>query len=227
MKLGATHVFWAVLSAVVFFAAVVTAVPEVKAITSTGGSAALTFLKAANEKPELAKAGSLTAQTAQMVECDDLLGSAFAISAGPAALRNVAEACLQRADRVLLSSPTFSAAHLVRSSALHQLAEPAKAVESLRRAQVLAPNEGWQAARRLRLAFAIAEGDSSTLPQTASLDASVVLQDHRYRALLAELYIRKPERRAWLSGAVEHGTARDRRDFLRLVKEISVDGGGA
>lgn len=198
---------------------------EIARIDEQGRDDALIFLQAGTTPPQFASVVSTAGIVGQMAQCDDLLLSVYPRLVGEGSSRSVAAACLSRAQAVLDQAPTLSVAHLARAAALWRLGQTKAASQALGQSAVLAPAEGWLAARRLRLAMQMAETG-----QQAESDVVLIAQDATYHPLLVQLYIDRPQQQGWLRGALQQANPRSQARFLsqlraRVGADIGLAGG--
>lgn len=122
---------------------------------------------------DLPAAMSLTAQYDIMIACDAALGAPIADVIPKRRREDVWHRCLRRADAMLVKSPNFSAAHLVRARATFQLDGTANVTPDLHRSQTLAPGLIWMALRRLETA--VQHGQTSGKFANSLLDQEIAL----------------------------------------------------
>lgn len=210
-----------------FVAAAARIPAELDLMAQTGRDPALVYLRVDADPLVFAPAPSVRAQRAQMAECDDLMVSVFAQLRRGAPADKVAAACLERAEAILQTSPSSSAAHLVRAGAFRTLGQPQDMVDSLLLSHRLARHEGWLAARRLRLAFATGEVSAQTaLRQALGADVAVVLSSEAYLPQLVQMYRRNVDQRQWITDIVAAADQADQRRFLKGLRKAAaaVDG---
>lgn len=191
---------------------------EMAHVGEEGRKEVLVFLNAENETPRFAPVTSIVGQVGQMSECDDLLLSVYPALLGDGATKSVAQACLDRADEILRDAPAIAAAHLVRAGALWRLGAPAKAVEALALSARLATNEGWMAARRVRLGIRLDRSVHTAVDPQLSADMLTVLQDDKYHPLLVQLYLEFPDQQKWMVAQLSNGAESDQGRFLYGVR---------
>ncbi len=194
--------------------------PEFEA-TFSDQDETVVYLSALAGQAEFVEPYSYFAQTRKLVTCLDLMESSVGLMMGTFAQEGVAQACKVLAEAVLGSSPDFSLAHFVNAAAEAKLGSQDIAASELALAIDLAPNEGWQAARRLKLAFAL---DPEIVGASAKKDANLIVQSSRYRFVLAELYNQYPEYRDWLTASLEGADGNDLRAFLGQVRNTAGSG---
>ena len=194
-------------------------VPEYSEVIRPSGNPAGAYLIALQGPQDFASVGALRSQLGQLAWCDELQISGYDRLVGEVATQNVAESCLVLAETVLRSSPTHSTALLVRAGAMRLQGKPQNSLQDLKLAQVTAPNEGWLAARRLKLTFALVNVDQAEFDAVALQDVDVLAKDLRYRDILAELYVANPDRREWFISALEGQPDAAVRRFLGQVKK--------
>ena len=222
--------YWALIAATSGLTAV-TALsliwPEAKARAYANRPPASIVLDFTFNSPELIVPMSTVTQVRQLSSCDDILATDLAITASVDTIEDIANACSELAGRILHGTPTLSIAHLVRSWGFRAQGLTEQAKVSLLAAHLTAPNEGWLAARRLRLFFEIGVTANKDLHHAAQQDAMVVLQDSAYHSLLPELYLSYPESRFWLQNALSDAEPRHLRRFVYLTNASLSTPGGA
>lgn len=181
-------------------------------------SGAEVFSIAERGRPELTPAGSTFAMTKQMMACDDWMTSAFGVFANKQAHENIAMSCDTRADSILAHTPSFSVAYLVKSGVARSLGDTQAAAEALALSQKTAPNEGFLATRRLRLAFLIG---AEALGHAAENDIIIVTDQNRYRGFVAQYYWAYPQHRDWLTRAFEKLEPQQARRVLNAIKQAA------
>lgn len=200
--------------------------PEAQARARTGLLPASTVLDFTYNNPELIVPMSAVTQVRQLSQCDDILATNLAITAGAQTVDKIAKACTELAEQILNGTPTLSIAHLVRAWGLHEIGDTQRAENSFLAARITGPNEGWLAARRLRLFFDMGLSSHLDVQQAAQMDAITVLQDRNYNALLPQLYVSHPDLRDWLKTAIDGGKPRDLRRFVAMTNARLLKLGG-
>lgn len=175
---------------------------------------------------------SVRSQESQLRRCFDVQYSAANSRANPEDRTAFARACLARADDVLATSPTRAIAQLARASALAVLDQPEAARMALEAARSSAPNQGWQASRRMILALDLVRKSGSGTPQSsmilakAAADVGVLLSDASLARELAKTYRVFVLSRQWITMEVEALPPEKQELFLNAVKrEMSIVGG--
>ena len=194
--------------------------PEYK-VTFDDKDETVVFLNALAGQARFEEPYSYFAQTQELVRCIDLMESSIGALMGNFAQEAVATACQDLADAVLTTAPSFSLAHFVMAYADAKLGNVEEAASALAMAVQLAPNEGWQAARRLKLAFDLGP---ETVAEAAQQDALLVVQSSRYRFVLADIYTQYPEHRDWLTASLSGADGRDLRAFLGQIRNAAGSG---
>jgi hypothetical protein len=126
-----------------------------------------------------------------MLDCDEALTSTFGRLQPATVRRNYAESCVAAADEVLARRPTDGLAYLVKANAYAFLDNRDGMMEALRLSQSLAPQEGWIADGRLRLALPLYLDLPEALQKAIASDVAVLASSRRSAAWLARLYLRK------------------------------------
>ncbi|MCY1708339.1 hypothetical protein [Pannonibacter sp. SL95] len=126
-----------------------------------------------------------------MLDCDEALTSTFGRLQPSAVRRSYAESCIAAADDVLARRPTDGLAYLVKANAYAFLENRDGMIDALRLSQALAPQEGWIADGRLRLALPLYMDLPDALQKAIAADVAVLASSRRSAAWLARLYLRK------------------------------------
>lgn len=179
------------------------------------------ILNALAGQAQLEQPYSYFAQTQELVRCINLMESSTGAMMGSFAQEAVASACQDLAYAVLSTAPSFSLAHFVMAYADARLGNVEEAASALDTAVRLAPNEGWQAARRLKLAFDLGP---EAVAESVQQDALLVVQSSRYRFVLADIYTQYPEQRDWLTASLSEADGLDLRAFLGQIRNAAGSG---
>lgn len=168
---------------------------------------------------ELPYSRSIAGQRGELVACEAALFGSVAVAQPAPAIRDVAFACLARADVALGATKSWALAHLVRSGALLRLGRGAEAGLPLIRSQQAGPAEGWIAERRFVVAL-----DATDLPPDArqhifATDIVLLAGSVPGRVLLADRYLRRPDLGDVIISWVETAPITDQRRFLAAVAD--------
>lgn len=165
--------------------------------------------------PPLPPLRSADATYKVMVACDTALNSLTARLMPPTARAEVATRCLDAADRVLISAPGLAPAHLVRATALTQLAGQdrggpdaqriGEAGLALRFAERRGPELMWMVVRRMDVAIALFDGLPAEGRNLLARDLGRILAHGREEQVqhLARLYRRKESVQGFILATVE------------------------
>lgn len=171
-------------------------------------------LEEATRDGALPPALSRFVQVGQMWSCDGLY-SAAALEAEPQDRARVAQACLARAEAILDSVPTMSAAHQARAAALYALGETEEAVYAKALSQITGPNEGGLALRRLGLAYQLSA--ERPFNQGDEADAILILGSAGYRDYLVDYFLYYTVQRDWLVSVLQEKSGNA--DFLQSLRD--------
>lgn len=179
------------------------------------------FISAMQEEPVFASSLSYASQNAQMRSCDQQMNSVVGPLFGQTAMGNIASGCADRADEILATTPSLSIAHLVKANVFAQGGDTAAMIDAYQISHDAAPNEGWLATRRLRLALRV---NPALFGDAARNDARTMIESNIYRPYLAEYYQSNPTQRDWITASVEGVDAKFLRSFLNLVRSSAAGG---
>ena len=162
----------------------------------------------------LPTARSRFVQVGQMWSCDALFSTA-ALEAETQVRTRVARACLARAEAILDSVPTMSAAHQARAVALYTLGDTEEAIYAKALSRITGPNEGGLALRRLGFAYQLAEQRPFNHGDEA--DAILILGSAGYRDYLVDYFLYHPDHRDWLVALLQDQSGNA--DFLQSLRD--------
>ncbi|NBQ51620.1 MAG: hypothetical protein EBU35_13480 [Marivivens sp.] len=162
----------------------------------------------------LPTARSRFVQVGQMWSCDALFSTA-ALEAETQVRTRVARACLARAEAILDSVPTMSAAHQARAVALYTLGDTEEAIYAKALSRITGPNEGGLALRRLGFAYQLAEERPFNHGDEA--DAILILGSAGYRDYLVDYFLYHPDHRDWLVALLQDQSGNA--DFLQSLRD--------
>lgn len=204
--------------------AIILAVSEYKAFQMARLPMPEFVSRSQNEKAGVLPSASLRSQIAQMTECIDSQQSILFGINGADVRDAYAAACLSKANEVLVSSPTLSVAWLARSVSLKKLGNDEDASEALLHSAKSAPREGWLAGRRLRAAMAGGDdGRTSDLLDRLGDDVLLMLEEHRLREAMVEIFHRAGKRQDQLITILEQAPLEQQRAFLNLMRQQESD----
>lgn len=144
----------------------------------------------------------------------------IALALQPATIRNaVNDNCRAAAETALTTSPTLSAAHLVRMLALR---ETPAAMAALRASAATAPAEVWQARLRLPVALSLLARGASDLADVAGADTRLMMQGAEGRRWLARHYAENAAQRKVLRRAIDTAPEPLKALFLTEVRALAA-----
>lgn len=129
-----------------------------------------------------------------------------------------ARTCARIATKFLIQSPTDSLARLALANALFVQNDITQVNEALRLVQKSAPNEGWLAAYRVDLSFALGADLTPINAQALDQDIALLLNARGNRPYLARIYLEWPHKKHRILSIVEQHPPDIQRAFLTAVK---------
>ncbi|MEY8116881.1 hypothetical protein AB9F26_01270 [Falsihalocynthiibacter sp. BN13B15] len=130
----------------------------------------------------------------------------------------LARTCSQIAAETLTQSPTDSLARLALANAMFVQNDMVQVNEALNLAQKTAPNEGWLAAYRVKLAFSLRPALTPPYALTLDQDISLLLSGYRNQPYLARIYLDWPDQKERILFLVEQHPPDIQRAFLAAVQ---------
>lgn len=162
---------------------------------------------------------SFRARVEQMSLCSRLPQGILANLLSNGTRDRFAQSCLTRADDILQDTPGLSVAHLAKATAEVELDQPAEAAKNLILSQATAPNEGWLALLRLRIALDLAEAGHDAVLGAAATDILVLLHDHQRLASLAAEFDKRDSQRDWMTSVIEQAPGDRQAAFLSAMRK--------
>lgn len=201
---------------------------EYRAVAASQGPALDWYL--VQDAPPLPPLRSAEATYKVMVACDTALGSLTGRLMPATARAEVATRCLDAADAVLTTAPGLAPVHLVRATALTQLAiqDPggpdaqrlSEAGLALRFAERRGPDLMWMVVRRMELAVALFDGLPAEGRAVLARDLGRILANGREGQVhhLARLYRRNEDVQGFMLATVEALPPGQQRRFLWALR---------
>ncbi len=154
-----------------------------------------------------------------MDSCEESLAVNMAAAMLTDAYNATAQACLDQADAILSQSPSFAIAHLVRATALDALdGDRADVRAAVLASAATAPGSAWMALDRLRIMIPEFEAADPDLRGVMAQDVMMAALAADGAPVLAELYVRHPEIRTFVTEVVETLEPRVQRRFITAVR---------
>ncbi|WP_380056724.1 hypothetical protein ACFE33_03025 [Falsihalocynthiibacter sp. SS001] len=126
--------------------------------------------------------------------------------------------CSNLAQEILLQSPTNSLALLTLAASNQGEGNQQFVNATLTLAHETAAYEGWLAEYRVKFAFDNWQKMSFASKGWIEKDIALLLQGHRTRPFMAQLYIAFPERRAMLLNIAQEQSQRVQHAYLAAIK---------
>lgn len=131
--------------------------------------------------------------------------------------------CAESARDIVADAPSVAMAHLVLASSALFFEDTAAFNAGFARAQISAPNEGWQAARRHGLGALYYETLDAGSRQAWTADTALLLGERWSREIVANTFIAYEPLRPQIEGLVAQLSNDDQRHFITLVRRNTRD----
>lgn len=163
---------------------------------------------------------SVRGRRGMMVGCLDALSQSAVQFQSTQDVRRVAERCDGLARRVLATSPTLSAAHLVRMEARFAQGDLLGTVASLQHSGQTARRALWISLRRVQMVQNLPEAMQLTVEQTMRADVALMFESIEGRQVLAQFYGQDSALRPLILEVAETRPNDEQDSFLSLTRGV-------
>lgn len=155
-----------------------------------------------------------------MIGCLDALSPSVTQFQSSDDIGRVAERCEGLAGRVLATSPTLSAAHLVQMEARFAQGDLQGAVTSLQHSGQTARRALWISLRRVQMVRLLPEALRLSVEQTLRADVALMFESIEGRQVLAQFYGQDSALRPLILGVAETRPNDEQDSFLSLTRGV-------